>query len=318
MPPTWALSRLHSGCHGGRAKLDAVPWRLQYKRIETKDCVSDDDSDDESMTLTSSQPPTKERTATDDCHVLIRWSELQNLVKHRMSCSYCGLAVTSFEQRTVGIATEVDFFCSGCRVSDTAGALRSDYVVDESSMEENRYENYNPKERVDYYEVNWRLIMATELLGESQVGGSIIGLMLDLTTDAFRNRWTGMELQLGVEQVKIGKRIVAWNLKKETLGKVAVMNDGVAKYPCSVSYDMGWQKASKTYDSLSGQGLMIGYQTKRVVAVQNYSKVCNICQRHSKAMEKNETPEMRFGSIIVLRTMRVVQRVWRQRLPWNV
>jgi hypothetical protein len=36
---------------------------------------------------------------------------------------------------------------------------------------------------------------------------------------------------------------------------------------------------------------MIGYCTKRVVAVQNYSKVCNIsCQRHSKAMEKNETP----------------------------
>ncbi len=47
--------------------------------------------------------------------------------------------------------------------------------------------------------------MATELLGESQVAGSIIGLMLDLTTDAFRNRWTQMELKLGEEQVKIGK-----------------------------------------------------------------------------------------------------------------
>jgi hypothetical protein len=56
---------------------------------------------------------------------------------------------------------------------------------------------------------------------------------------------------------------------------------------------MGWQKASKTYDSLPGQGLMIGCHTKRVVAVQNYSKqVCNICQRHSKVMEKNETPNV--------------------------
>jgi hypothetical protein len=51
--------------------------------------------------------------------------------------------------------------------------------------------------------------MATELLGESQVGGSIIGLTLDLTTNAFRNKWTKMELQLGVEQVNIGKRVVA-------------------------------------------------------------------------------------------------------------
>jgi hypothetical protein len=116
--------------------------------------------------------------------------------------------------------------------------------------------------------------------------------MLDLTTDAFRKRWTERELKLGEKQVEIGKRIVAWNVKKETIGKVAVLCNGVAKYPCSVSYDMGWQKASKTYDSLSGQGLMIGYPTKRVVAVQNYSKVCNICQRHSKAMEKYETPDI--------------------------
>jgi hypothetical protein len=57
----------------------------------------------------------------------------------------------------------------------------------------------DPREPVDYYELNWRLIMATELLGESQVGGSIIGLMLDLKTDAFRNKWTEMELQLRVE-----------------------------------------------------------------------------------------------------------------------
>jgi hypothetical protein len=71
--------------------------------------------------------------------------------------------------------------------------------------------------------------MATELLGESQAGGSIIGLMLDLTTDAFRNKWIEIELQLGVEQVNIGKRIVVWNLKKETIGKVAVLCGGVAK-----------------------------------------------------------------------------------------
>jgi hypothetical protein len=293
MPPTRALSRLHSGGHGGRAKLDAVPWRLQYKRNNTKDCVSEDDSDDESISLGSPLPPSTERNASDDCHVLIRWSELQKLVEKRMSCADCGLAVTSFERRTIEIATEIDFVCSACEVFETAQALRSDYVVEESSMETNAYKTPNPKERVDYYDLNWRLIMATELLGESQVGGSIIGLMLDLTTDAFRNRWTKMELKLGEEQAEIGKIIVAWNLKKETIGKVAVLCDGVAKYPCSVSYDMEWQKASKTYDSLSGQGLMIGYRTKRVVAVQNYSKVCNICQRHSKAMETYyETPDI--------------------------
>ena len=39
--------------------------------------------------------------------------------------------------------------------------------------------------RVDNYDLNWRLIMATHLMGESQVGGSIIGMFLDLTREAF-------------------------------------------------------------------------------------------------------------------------------------
>jgi hypothetical protein len=74
----------------------------------------------------------------------------------------------------------------------------------------------NSEERIDYYKLDYRLIMATELLGESQVGGSIIGLVLDLTTYAFRNNWTQMELQLRVEQVIIGKIIMVCNVKKET------------------------------------------------------------------------------------------------------
>jgi hypothetical protein len=195
MPPSGALSRLQpGGCGGraGRALLDAVPWRLQHKRNDTEDCVSDDDSDDEGMTLTSpSEPPSDKRNAPDDCHVLIRCSQLQNLVKQTMECAHCGLTVATFKRWTIGIATEIEFSCSVCKAFETARALQTDYVVNDSLES-------NPRTRVDYYELNWRLIMATELLGESQVGGSIIGLMLDLTTDAFRNKWTEMELQLGV------------------------------------------------------------------------------------------------------------------------
>jgi hypothetical protein len=111
---------------------------------------------------------------------------------------------------------------------------------------------------------------------------------------------------------------VAWNLKKETLGKVALLCNGVTKYPCSVPYDMGWQKASKTYDSLSGQGLVIGYCTKLVVALQNCSKVCLICERHSEAMRKNDIPDVAVRLHTVHGTMGEVRREWRQRLPWNV
>jgi hypothetical protein len=53
--------------------------------------------------------------------------------------------------------------------------------------------------------------MATQLMGESQVGGSIIGLFLDLSREAFCNAWAPMEDALGVEQREIGQEVVDFN-----------------------------------------------------------------------------------------------------------
>jgi hypothetical protein len=126
-------------------------------------------------------------------------------------------------------------------------------------------------------------MMATQLMGESQIGGTIIALFLDLASEAFRNSWATMEDALGIQQCRIGQEVADSNLQKETMGKTAVIgDDGMARYAVSISYDMGWQKAKKTYDS--GHRLMIGEQTNRVVAFQNYSKACVKCERH----EENE------------------------------
>jgi hypothetical protein len=216
----------------------------------------------------------KKRKAPDDCHALIQWLELQNLVKAHMACAKCDKAIT--------LATELDFQCTSCKSYATAHALRSDYVLEQSEKED----FICRESRMDSYELKWRFILATQLIGESQVCGSIIGLMLDLARDAFQNVWLLMEEALGMEHIKIGGRFADFNLKKDAMGtKVAIFCDGTAKYPMPVSYDMGWQKAAKTYDSLSGQGLMIGDQTNHVVAYQNYSKSCSVCHWHAKRIE---------------------------------
>jgi hypothetical protein len=102
-----------------------------------------------------------------------------------------------------------------------------------------------------------------------------------------------MEDAMGVEQRRIGQEVADSNLLKETIGKVGVLHsDGKVRYPASVSYDMGWQKAKKTYDSLSGHGLMIGDRTKNVVAFQNFSKACLKCDLHRKNMSKLKTPDV--------------------------
>jgi hypothetical protein len=98
-----------------------------------------------------------------------------------------------------------------------------------------------------------------------------------------RGHWHG--------NIKIGQRVADFNLKKETIGKVAHWVDGRARYPMLVSYDMGWQKKSKTYDRLWGQGLMLGNRTKCVVYFKNYSKACIVCQKHAKKIDKDKTPD---------------------------
>jgi hypothetical protein len=82
--------------------------------------------------------------------------------------------------------------------------------------------------------------MATQLMGESQVGGSIIGLFLDLTREAFHNAWTPMEDALGVEQRKIGQEVVNFNFNQKFFGKVGMCcKDGKVRYSVLVLYNMG-------------------------------------------------------------------------------
>ncbi len=91
-----AVKGLDTGGRGGRLSAlrdDQAPWHLQYER---KDCVSDDDSDDDSAdgsrtstTSTTNRMPSPDRVDLVDCHVLIRWSQLERLVKERMSCVTC-------------------------------------------------------------------------------------------------------------------------------------------------------------------------------------------------------------------------------------
>jgi hypothetical protein len=92
-----------------------VPPQLPVRNIEY------------SLIETPTEDRSKEHRQPDDCHVLIRWSQLVDLVKKNLTCA-CGKPVLHFERRTIGIATELDYRCSSCKKTATAFAGRSDYV----------------------------------------------------------------------------------------------------------------------------------------------------------------------------------------------
>jgi hypothetical protein len=84
-----------------------------------------------------------------------------------MVCSGCGNSISKLERQTIEIATEIDFSCK-CRETVTAYADKRNYMVDQSD------DDFIRRERgVDSYNLNWRLLMATQLMGESQVGGGL-------------------------------------------------------------------------------------------------------------------------------------------------
>jgi hypothetical protein len=55
------------------------------------------------------------RKKPDDCHVVLRWSQLTQLIKENMVCSDCSNPTFKLQRRTIGIATEIDFSCK-CRL----------------------------------------------------------------------------------------------------------------------------------------------------------------------------------------------------------
>jgi hypothetical protein len=88
---------------------------------------------DTPLTETPPEDRRKKRKKPEDCHILIRWSQLVSLVKDNFSCA-CGQPIKDFERRTIGIATEVDFHCTACKKSASALADCSEYVEKQSLL----------------------------------------------------------------------------------------------------------------------------------------------------------------------------------------
>ena len=120
-----------------------------------------------------------------------------------------------------------------------------------------------------------------------------------------------MEGMLGVEQSAIGKECCDFNLHKGTMAKVGEMcDDGKVRYLIDVSYDMGWQKAKKTYYSISGHGLMIGNATKNVVTFQNFLLPVDSVL----VTEGRQTPMHPFLTTNARRTTLAAPRAWKPKL----
>jgi hypothetical protein len=129
--------------------------------------------------------------------------------------------------------------------------------------------NRMPPHFVARFASNWRLLQAMQLIGESQKAGEIIAGFLDLAPSTFQKPWWKMENELTVHHEKLTKEIILQNLKDAMKNLVPDENGWVA---LTVSFDIGWQKPGRSYNSLSGHAILVDVVTGKVIAMKVFFK----------------------------------------------
>ena len=239
--------------------------------------------------LDSKPAPTTTRTAEDDCHILIPYAKMVEWISSHMNCRHCRGKIypNGISKTTVGLATQLHFKCCSEKCQTLSRSLQKRTM--EAETVERNTRGRNVQKSASAYAANWRLLMASQLFGEAQKAGEIVTGFLDLAPAAFQRNWWTMEEELAVLHDELASEIIETNLKESTIGKIP---DITGKVPLTVSFDMGWQKRGRSYNSLSGHAFLIDVHTGKVVAMQVYSKKCQKCSNYAKqGLTTDEFPD---------------------------
>ena len=120
-------------------------------------------------------------------------------------------------------------------------------------------------------------------IGHSQYPGLMSALGLpSLTSQNFKKQ----EREAGGAIESVAKQSCA---KFKEMERDLSANDGQGVGPVAVgvSYDMGWRKRGKSYDSSSGVGTTVGLKTGKVISYATRNTLCRMCQ---EAVANNREP----------------------------
>ena len=249
------------------------------------DRITDIMKGNSNFTPTVGSTPTAVVAIEDDCHVLLPYTNLVQWVCEGMVCRSCRnvISPSCLTRTTVGIATSVEFLCDSkmCTELKSKSSVRLEAeTIGDSDNDAVLGRGCRDVRSVTNYAANWRLLAATQLVGESQTAGSIFAGFLGLCPSAFQNQWFKMEEEVGDEHDHLAQQCMLCNLQEAVKDK-PLHADG--KAPLTISFDMGWQKSGRAMNSLSGHAFLIDVHTGKVLEMQVFSKRCLKCYNHTKS-----------------------------------
>jgi hypothetical protein len=216
--------------------------------------------------------------STDSSYIILPYGGFLNFEADNFCCRFCfePLTQTRFEKVQVGFATSINYFCT-CKEIATLEAETKKTVENTN--------RYAIRHSVGDYAVNVKLVLALQQIGSGETAAGIIGGMLQIGVNLFRNTWTRLEEAIGAAQIIVANTVINENIKKEKeLSEV----DIDSRHLFCVSIDAGWNNrgSGKTYNSDSCHHITVGNRSGLVVALHYMSKRCGTCESAEKKMEK--------------------------------
>jgi hypothetical protein len=143
-------------------------------------------------------------------------------------------------------------------------------------------------------------LLGLQIAGSGRKEAKIIPGLLNLSNGFMTKQYTDLQNELGLSIIGLSNKILEENLRLQIEATPRVVNGPMA---LSVSSNTRWDKqgSGHQYDSLSGCSMMLGNQTKLVIAVKAMSQVNAARANHTK---------IHYAQ----RTMTVHPRVWKRKV----
>ena len=135
------------------------------------------------------------------------------------------------------------------------------------------------------YDINTKSALASlhTGIGETHLNGILSVMNIPTMTRAsFKTR--EREAGKAVETVAGHTCVETIEIEKENAIKIGETPDENNLVPISCSYDMGWQKRGKGFNSNTGQGAVMGLHTGKIMDYATKTKTCRVCD-HAKKMK---------------------------------
>ena len=228
-----------------------------------------------------------ETDANDSLNVVINFNDLVRFLTESFVCRCCKSKIdtSSIKRKTVGIATTCEFQCcnKSCKHKNS---IKPEVTHRKTEKEEENFldNDYFPSKKrnpnyIGSYALNLRLVLLMQQFGLSEAATQQLLSALGLTTFANSfSRFSELEEHVGMFEVELTKMIIEENLLEEISKSEKKIINGKEMAALSTGMDGGWTNVTgKKRNSDNGHHVVVGNQTRKVIALKTMNRPCKKC-----------------------------------------